>query len=318
MQIAVTGANGFLGSALISQLAKNSQNKIRGLVRHEPYVRHSGVKYYSACDLSMSMDWRESVRGADIVIHTAARVSASNNTSRNVMDEFYRINVEGTLNLARQAADLGVRRLIFFSSIKVNGESTFLNETFTAQDNPGPKDAYGISKMTAEQGLFEVGLETGMEIVCIRPPLVYGPGVKGNFLSLLRWLDSGIPLPLGSIHNLRSLVGVDNLVDLVITCIDHPAAANQVFLVSDDEDLSTTEMLRRMSIALKRQVRLVPVPAKLLKFVAGIIGKEEVAQRLVGSLQIDISKTKSLLNWSPPYSFDEGICKTAKWLLDSP
>ena len=221
--------------------------------------------------------------------------------------EYRRVNVEGTLNLARQAADAGVRRFIFISSVKVNGEQTPPGKPFGAEDRPVPEDAYGISKWEAEQGLQQLAAETGMELVVIRPPLVYGPGVKGNFAAMIRLVEKGIPLPLGAIHNQRTLVALDNLVDLIIRCIDHPAAANQVFLAGDGEDLSTTELLRRLGKAMGRPVRLLPVPESLLVLGATLLGKQAVARRLLGSLQVDISKARDLLGWEPPLSVDEGL-----------
>jgi nucleoside-diphosphate-sugar epimerase len=197
------------------------------------------------------------------------------------------------------------------SSIKVNGEATLLGRPFSADDAPAPLDAYSLSKMEAEQGLRELAAQTGMEVVIIRPPLVYGPGVKANFAAMMRWLKCGVPLPLGAIHNQRSLVSLDNLVDLIVLCLTHPAAANQTFLVSDGEDVSTTQLLRRMGQALGCPARLVPVPVSVLKLAAAIVGKSDVAQRLCGSLQVDISKTHQLLGWTPPLSLDEGLRRAA-------
>jgi nucleoside-diphosphate-sugar epimerase len=224
-----------------------------------------------------------------------------------LLAEYRKVNVDGTLNLVRQAAEAGVRRFIFISTIKVNGEQTLLSKLFTAEDTPAPEDAYGISKMEAEQGLQALAAETGMEVVIIRPPLVYGPGAKGNFASMIKLIEKGLPLPLGAIHNKRSLVALDNLIDLIITCIDHPAAANQVFLAGDDEDLSTTELLQGVARAMGKPARLVPVPVGLLMFGATVVGKKAMAQRLLGSLQVDISKARNLLGWQPPLSVGEGL-----------
>jgi len=221
--------------------------------------------------------------------------------------EYRRVNVDGTINLARQAAEAGVRRFIFISSIKVNGEQTSFGRPFTAEDIPVPVDAYGISKYEAERGLLKISADTGLEVVIIRPPLVYGPGVKGNFSSMMRVVKKGFPLPLGAIKNKRSLVALDNLVDLIITCINHPAAANQVFLAGDGEDLSTTELLRGVAKAAGVSSRLIPVPASVLMFMASLVGKKEMAQRLLGSLQVDISKACDLLGWTPLLSVEEGL-----------
>jgi nucleoside-diphosphate-sugar epimerase len=221
--------------------------------------------------------------------------------------EFRRVNVDGTLNLARQAVVAGVKRFIYISSIKVNGEQTSIAQQFAAADTPAPEDAFGISKWEAEQGLQQLATETDMDIVIIRPGLVYGPGAKGNFSSLVRLVEKGLPLPLGAIRNKRSLVALDNLVDLIITCIDHPAAANQVFLAGDGQDLSTTELLRGVAQAMGKPSRLVPVPTSLLMLGATLLGKKAVAQRLLGSLQVDISKARDLLGWEPPITVEEGL-----------
>ncbi len=219
--------------------------------------------------------------------------------------DYQRVNVSGTLKLAQQAAHAGVRRFIFISSIGVNGNVS--KRPFSADGHPHPAEAYAQSKWQAEQALWEIQKQTGMEVVIIRPPLVYGPDAPGNFGSLVRWVEKGVPLPLGAIHNKRSLVGIDNLVDLIIRCIDHPAAANQVFLAGDGEDLSTTELLRGVGKAMGKPARLIPVPAGLLQFGATLLGKKAMAQRLLGSLQVDISKTCELLDWKPPYTVEEGL-----------
>jgi UDP-glucose 4-epimerase len=261
--------------------------------------------------LEPSTDWTAALDGVSAVIHCAARVHVMADTAADPLEEFRHVNVQGTLNLARQAAAAGVRRFVFVSSIKVNGEATQPGAPFTADDAPAPLDAYGVSKMEAEQGLRELAAQTGMEVIIIRPPLVYGPGVKANFAAKMRWLQRGVPLPLGAIHNQRSLVALDNLVDLIVTCLTHPAAANQTFLVSDGEDVSTSELLRRMGQALDRPARLLPVPQSWLKLAAAMVGKSDVAQRLCGSLQVDISKTRQLLSWTPPLSLDQGLKRAA-------
>ena len=263
-------------------------------------------------DLSVDTDWSLALLGVSQVVHAAARVHVMQDAALDALTEYRRVNVQGTLNLARQAAATGVKRFIFLSSVKVNGEATQPGQFFTADDAPSPQDPYGISKMEAVEGLREIAARTGMEVVIIRPPLVYGPGVKANFQAMTRWLVRGAPLPFAAItHNRRSLVALDNLVDLIVTCIHHPAAANQTFLVSDGEDLSTTDLLRRMGHALGKPARLLPVPPALLKLEATLLGKPEMAQRLCGSLQVDISKTRQLLGWSPPVSVDEGLRRAA-------
>jgi len=230
-----------------------------------------------------------------------------NDKDSDPLTEYRRVNVDGTINLARQAAAAGVRRFIFISSIKVNGERNYIGKPFTAEDIPAPEDAYGQSKWEAERGLLKIGTQSGMEIVIIRPPLVYGLGVKGNFATLIKIVQKGIPLPMGKIKNKRSLVALENLVDLICICIEHPAAANQIFLASDGEDLSTTELLKGVAKAAEVSSRLIPLPASVLMFVASLLGKRAVAQRLLGSLQIDISKTRNLLDWTPPLSVEKGL-----------
>ena len=227
------------------------------------------------------------------------------------LSEFRKVNVESTLHLARIAASASVKRFIFISSIKVNGEQTQPGQPFRATDTPSPQDPYGISKMEAEIGLRAIARETGMEVVIIRPPLVYGPGVKANFASMVKWLQRGVPLPLGAIHNRRSLVALDNLVDLIVTCIHHPAAANQTFMVSDGEDVSTTELLQRMGDALGKPARLLPVPQSVLEWGARLAGKPELAQRLFSSLQVDIDATRQILGWAAPVSLEQGLLQVA-------
>jgi nucleoside-diphosphate-sugar epimerase len=231
------------------------------------------------------------------------------------LTEFRNVNVAGILSLARKAAAAGVLRFVFMSSIKVNGELTRLGRPFHSDDIPTPIDPYGISKLEAEQGLFEIAEQTGMEVVCIRPPLVYGPGVRANFATMMKWLNKGVPLPFGSVHNKRSLVALDNLVSFIIHCIDHPKAANEVFLISDGEDVSTTELLRLIAKALGKKPRLLPVPVGLMEFAAKLVGKESVTNRLFGSLQVDSSKARDMLGWRPVVIMEEQLKTTAEaWL----
>jgi UDP-glucose 4-epimerase len=263
-----------------------------------------------------NQDWLSALSGVSVVVHCAARVHVMNEKSIDPLAEFRRVNVDGTLNLARQAFESGVRRFIFISSIKVNGESTSLDHPFAADETPAPSDPYGVSKYEAELGLMALAKETGMEAVIIRLPLVYGPGVKANFLSMMNWLQRGIPLPLGGItKNRRSFVFLGILVDMIITCINHPAAANQTFLVSDDEDLSTAGLLEHMALALGRPSKLITVPTTLITLGAKLIGRSDISQRLCGSLQVDIKKTKDLLGWSPPVTVVEGLSQTAAYFL---
>jgi len=253
-------------------------------------------------------DWAQVLQGVDVVIHAAARAHVMREEVLDPLTEYRRVNVQGTSNLACQAAAAGVRRFVFISSIKVNGEETSPDRPFAADDAPAPEDAYGISKAAAEAELRRIAQETGMEVTIIRPPLIYGPGVKGNLSSLINWVRQGLPLPLGAVtHNRRSLVGLENLVDLIWVCVEHPKAANQTFLISDGEDLSTTELLSKIGNALSRPARLLWVPAGLIAFTANMLGKRVIAQRLLGSLQVDISKTCELLSWQPSVPVDEGL-----------
>ena len=300
--ILVTGANGFVGNAVVLALG---EGEARGAVR-------SSLSSCGNCvvgDIDSRTNWLAALDGITTVVHTAARVHIMDDRSDNPLSEYRRVNVDGTLNLARQAESKGVHRFIFLSSIKVNGEFSE-GGVFTADDVPRPMDSYAVSKMEAEIGLREIARKGGMEVVIIRPPLVYGPGVKANFLTMMRWLQKGVPLPFGAIHNRRSLVGLDNLVDLIVACTNHPAAANQTFLVSDDDDLSTTQLLSKVGCCLGKKPMLLPVPQKLLQLVLFLLGRKDFAQRLCGSLQVDITKTKELLGWQPPVTVDVSLQKT--------
>ena len=303
-KIVVTGANGFVGKALSLELLRRG-----ALVT--PVVRASVADLPGSVpvgDIGPDTDWSEALRDVGSVVHCAARVHMMNDSSTDPLQAYLAVNTAGTLNLARQAAAAGARRFVFISSIKVNGEWTLPGRPFTASDVPDPQEDYGISKARAEEGLRAIGDETGMEWVIVRPPLVYGPGVKANFAQMMRWLARGRPLPLGGVdRNRRSLLGLDNLVDLLILCLNHPAAANQIFLASDGEDLSTAGLLRRLGAALDKPARLLPFPPALLLVAASLIGKAEPAKRLLGNLQIDIGKTQHLLGWTPPYRVDEEL-----------
>lgn len=305
MNVLLTGASGFLGRGLVAQLRKHKAIDLTLALRS--LSLDSGLQTHVVGEISADTDWLQAVIGQQVVIHTAARAHIMKDEVADPLMEYRRVNVEGTLSLARQAAAAGVKRFIFISSIKVNGESTAFGKPFLASDVPASEDFYGLSKLEAEQGLLQLADETGMEVVIIRPPLVYGRGVKGNFASMVKLIEKGMPLPLGAIHNKRSLVGIDNLVDLIIRCIDHPAAANRVLLAGDGEDLSTTELLRAVGKAMGKPVLLIPLPVALLQWGASVLGKRAMAQRLLGSLQVDISQTCELLGWKPPYTVEEGL-----------
>lgn len=314
-QVLVTGANGFVGKNLYQALRKTGYD-VRGAVRNkrnnDDLSGDSGLVYTG--DIGPGTDWVEAIERSNVVVHLAGRAHILRETAKDPLAEFRRINVAGTESLARVAANVGVRRFIFISSIGVNGNTTS-GSPFLEQDQPRPHNAYAVSKFEAEQVLRRVAQETGLEIVVIRPPLVYGPGVGANFRKLMNWLNRGIPLPLGAIRNKRSLVALDNIVDLIIKCIEHPAAAHQTFLVSDGEDLSTTALLVRLGQAMGKPARLLPIPQKLLEASLRILGKDALLQQLCGSLQVDISKARMLLGWEPPVAVDKGLRQTAEAFL---
>ena len=312
--ILVTGASGFVGGALCANLIKYSPLRIS--VRDKSKIGLLENSEIFEASVSPDQDWSSALFGVSTVIHCAARVHVMNDIAADPLLEFRRVNVDGTLNLARQASKAGVRRFVFMSSIKVNGECTDLGRPFSPDQTPMPSDPYGVSKYEAEIGLMILAKETGMEVAIIRSPLIYGPGVKANFLSMMKWLKQGIPLPLGAVtKNRRSYVFIDNLVSMIVTCVNHPAAANQIFLVSDDEDLSTAELLEHMALELRQPSKLIKVPTALITLGAMLIGKPNISQRVCGSLQVDIKKTKDLLGWSPPFSMTEGLRQTAAHFL---
>lgn len=312
--VLLTGATGFVGSAVHERL-RGDGLALRTAARGAGSRMPDGSEVDFSGELGPETDWAPALDGCGVVVHSGGRAHITKEAAGDPLREFRRVNVEGTLRLARQAADAGVRRFIFLSSIKVNGEGTERGRPFDAESAPAPDGAYGISKHEAEVGLREIAAGSSMDVAIIRPVLVYGPGVKANFRALMGLLRRRIPLPLGAVDNRRSLVGLGNLADLIATCIAHPSAANQTFLVSDDDDVSTTELLRGLGLALGSPARLIPVPGRWMEAVAVAAGRRDLARRLLGSLQVDIRKTREVLGWTPPFSVDEGLAATAAHYL---
>jgi len=303
----VTGATGFVGTALCDALRQQNWDVRRALrTGHAP----ASVEDSIVGDIGRVADWSAALRDVDVVVHLAARTHVIRDTAAEPRAEYRRLNVEGTRTLAHAAQTTGVRRFIFLSSIKVNGEATTVRP-FTENDTPQPEDAYGISKWEAELALRAAA--ASMETVVLRPPLLYGPGVKGNFLRLMRAIERGVPLPLGSIHNRRSVLSLGNLVDAMIVCLDHPAAAGQTYLLADDENPSTPELVRAIAAALHKRARLVAFPPQLLRIAGAVTGKSAAVSRLLGSLQIDSSRIRGELGWQPRQALAEGLSQTAEW-----
>ena len=301
MKLLLTGSNGFLGSALQKKL-----NDHFVILTSRTNVEKNSFLHFKK-NISSKENFLDCLNGVEVIIHTAARVHQMNDTAADPMEEFMETNCLGTLNLAKQAAQAGVKRFIYISSIKVNGECSFHDRPFCFDDPRHPADPYGVSKAKAEEGLIKIASETGLEITIIRPPLVYGPGVKANFASLLKLAKKNAPVPFGSINNKRSFVSIDNLVSLIITCINHPKAANQIFLVSDDDDVSTSKLFSIMVEVFGKKPRLIKVSPKFLRLIAKLVGKEGMIDRLCEDLRVDIWHTKNQLNWSPELSLIEGI-----------
>lgn len=314
MRVLVTGATGFVGQALLAGLLVKKFS-VSALVRRENNLLSEEVTKIRGGDLTDVHDWQSVFHNIEAVIHVAGRAHIVHDDVADPLAEFRKVNTTITLELAKQAAAAGVKRFIYISSIKVNGEATSRGMVFRADDTHIPTDHYGLSKYEAEQGLLAVAAETGMEVVMIRPPLVYGPGVRANFASMIRWMQRGIPLPFGAIDNRRSFIALDNLVSFIIHCIDHPKAANEIFLISDGEDVSTTVLLQKMSKALGKKSCLMPVPERWLRLVAKILGREDEAGKVLNSLQVDSSKARDVLGWKPVITMDEQLHKTAEWYL---
>jgi UDP-glucose 4-epimerase len=304
-RILVTGASGFIGRAVVEEGVR------RGLAMLA--VTRAATSWpatVSAATVHGGLndgDWAPVLVGASAVIHCAARLDVIHKSSANPLTEFRCTNVTGSVRLAEQAAAAGVRRFVLVSSIKVNGESTLPGRPFTEEDLPSPADPYGLSKLDAEKAVLRVAARTGLEVVVVRPPLVYGPGVKGNFAFLAKWIRRGWPLPFSALHNQRSLIALGNLVDLLLLCTRHLAARGETFLAADGKDVSIAELCRGIGAAVDRPVRLFPVPTKVFESVAKLAGRQAIAKSLCSSLQVDASKVRARLGWSPPLGLDEGL-----------
>lgn len=309
--IGLSGATGFIGSALLKKLDSNAYRARRLLHRPDP-----GLHQPDDCvvgDIGPATEWRHALEGVDCVVHLAARTHILNEHSPDSLAAYRRINVEGTGNLARQAVRAGVRRFIFLSSIKVNGEST-ADQPYRETDTPAPIDAYGISKLEAENVLRDICSCSAMELVIVRPPLVYGPGVKGNFLRLMQLIQRGIPLPLASVNNRRSLIHVENLADAICSCLETPAAAGQTFLASDhDEGIATSTMITLLGEGLNRPARLFPFPPRLLQLAGAMLGQSATIARLTGSLSVNATHLRNVTGWRSRIPLDQGLIETAQW-----
>jgi nucleoside-diphosphate-sugar epimerase len=307
VNVLVTGANGFVGSALSRRLSGDSRFTVRGAVRPRAASVPPGIELVTVGDLAPETDWRAALTGQSAVIHLASRVHVMKDSATDPLAEYRRTNVDGTRALALQAAAAGVRRFLFVSSLKVHGEEG----RFSEADAPAPIDPYGVSKHEAERALRDLAARTGMEVVIVRPPLVYGPGAKANFAALMRTIARGIPLPLGAVRNRRSLVAIDNLLDFLTVCLVHPAAGGETFLVSDGEDLSTPDLVRRLGRAMGRPARIFSLPPSLLASGAALVGRRAAAARLLGSLSVDVTKARDRLGWIAPVAVDEGLRRAA-------
>ena len=305
MKVLVTGANGFVGRALCPYLAELGYAVVP-VVRRQSCIADEVIVH---CTES----WKAALKGCDSVIHLAARAHVMQDQERDPLQAFRANNLDTTIELAKRASEAGVRRFVFMSTIKVNGEETAPGCSFSHDDPVDPKDPYAISKREAEQMLWQISPKTGMEVVVIRPPLVYGPGVKGNFMRLMQAIDKRRPLPLGGIQNQRSLIYLGNLVDVIRQCVTHPNAAGKTFLVSDGDDVSTPELVCRIAAALGRRPFLLPVPVSWMRHAGRVLGKQAAVDRLLGSLYVDIAPLREELGWTPPYTMQEGLEATAQW-----
>lgn len=311
MRFLVTGANGFVGQYLCAELLRQGHT-VRAAVRSASQFSDN-IEVIVVGTIDGKTNWADALRDVDTVIHLAARVHVMKDTATDPLAEFLKTNLEGSSNLARQAAAAGVKRLVYVSSIKVNGEQTTETQPFTESDKPDPQDAYAISKWQAEQALQRIAQETGLEVVIVRPPLVYGPGVKGNFIRLLATIDKGIPLPLASVRNKRSLIYLGNIVDALIACASHPNAAGKTYLVRDGEDISSPELVRQIGMALGKPARLFPVPIALLRGLGRLFGKSEAVERIAGSLCVNADLISKELGWKPMFTLKQGLQATMLW-----
>jgi nucleoside-diphosphate-sugar epimerase len=312
MKILITGANGFVGLPLSEYLTAAGHQVVGAVRSHDSLsLINSHIQLKAIGDIDEITDWQDCLGGVECIVHLANRAHVMDEQSSDPLALYRKVNTAGTLNLARQAAAAGVKRFIFVSSIKVNGESTLPGQALTPKDQHIPVDPYGLSKYEAELGLKLIAEQTGLEVVIIRPPLIYGAGVKANFLKMMRWVEKGIPLPLGAIQNQRSMLGLDNLINFIELCLTHPDAAGQTFLVSDDHDVSTTELLREIAAAMHRSSRLISVPQSFIENLLILLGQRHISERLCGSLQLDISLAKTRLSWKPPHTFRDQLSKTA-------
>ena len=308
LRVMVTGANGFVGRALTDFLINNDIQVVPCIRKSRPEINFGDLSVFECGDIHQATNWQKGLYGVDVLVHTAARVHVMSEKSSNPLNEFRKINVDATLNLALQASKAGVKRFIYLSSVKVNGESSAHGNPFKSSDATSPVGDYAISKLEAEKELSALSLQTGLEVVIIRPPLIYGPGVKANFAALASAVRRGLPLPVGRVtQNARSMVSIDNMIDFISVCLQHPAASNEVFMVSDGEDVSTADLIRRMAKVYKRKIWLIPVPIAVLDKVAYLCSKQVVLRRLVGNLQVDIQKNFNLLCWRPKINLDDGL-----------
>lgn len=310
MNLLITGASGFIGSVLREQLVTSGDHQVFSAPRGASLAAWLAAR---GTGKTLPPDWRKVIEGMDVVVHAAARVHRKRGLNRaRARAAYQRDNTLGTLNLAVQAADAGVRRFVFISTVKVNGESTEPGRPFRSDDPPAPVDPYAASKRDAEVGLQAIAAETGMECVIVRPPVVYGPGVKANFLRLMQWIDRGVPLPFAGVDNRRSLVFLGNLVDFLVRCVDHPAAAGEIFMVSDGDSLSTEDLIRRLARDIGRPARLFGFPQSMSRWLQRP-SRPGMRTRLFCSLEVDASPARDLLGWQPPFTTDEGLAKTVQW-----